>query len=342
MPADLILVTGGTGFLGRHLVPRLLRDGYHLRVLTRQPERHPWLDRLSRLTPHLDVIAGDIQNSETMKSAALGCRYVVHAGGLFRFWGSEAAFTATNVQGTANVLNASADAERLIHISTIALIGSPQPNTIIDETHPARPVDAYQRSKLAAEQLVTHYHESGRVRAVILRPGAYYGPMGQYAFNRLFFRDPMCGIIMQVNGGRYVTFPVYIADVANAVILALARGREGEIYNVCGDSLTHREAFDIICHEAKLWFPRLTIPGWVGVTAARLMTAASRLSRREPFYPITLKSYVYNNWRVSNQKARRELGFVPMDFREGARRTIAWYRAGQPDEVYEIDSVKAP
>lgn len=342
MPSDLILVTGGTGFLGRHLVPRLLRDGYHLRVLTRQPERYLWLQRLVKRTHNLDVIAGDIQNAESMKEAAADCRYVVHAGGLFRFWGSEAAFTATNVQGTANVLDASVGAERLIHISTIALIGSPQPDILIDETHPARPVDAYQRSKLAAEQLVAHYHETGRVRAVILRPGAFYGPMGQYAFNRLFFRDPMRGIIMQVNGGRYITFPVYIADVAAAVMLALEKGREGEIYNICGESLTHREAFDIICQEAKLWYPRLTIPGWVGVAAARLMTTMSAVTRREPFYPITLKSYVYNNWRVSNQKARRELGFAPTDFREGARRTIAWYRAGQPDEVFEIDSVNAP
>lgn len=336
---DTVLVTGGTGFLGRHLVPMLLREGYKVRLLTRRPSAYAWLGRCTALNPRLSVASGDIQDAESVMRAADGCRFIIHAAGLFRFWGDESAFTATNVTGTENALKAAENAERMIHISTIALIGHPDPNCIVDETHPARPADAYQRSKWAAEVLVRQYHDEGRVNAVILRPGAYYGELGQYAFNRLFFRDPMRGIIMQVNRGRYITFPAYIRDVAQSVMLALERGRSGEVYNICGECLTHKEAFDIVCDEAKLWFPRLTVPGWLGVETARVLTALSSLTRQEPFYPITLKSYVYNYWRVSNEKARRELGFVPTDFREGARRTIAWYRAGQPDELPEVDCV---
>jgi nucleoside-diphosphate-sugar epimerase len=59
------------------------------------------------------------------------------------------------------------------------------------------------------------------------------------------------------------------------------------------------------------------------------------VTRTEPFWPMNLRSYVYNNWRVSSDKARRELGFQPTSFREGARRTIAWYRAGMPDDIDE-------
>jgi nucleoside-diphosphate-sugar epimerase len=147
----------------------------------------------------------------------------------------------------------------------------------------------------------------------------------------------MRGIIMQIDRGRYIIFPAYIGDVAQGVILALDRGRDGEIYNICGDWISHRDAFSIVIEEARLRWPRLPIPGWLGINTARVMTALAPLVRREPFWPINLRSYVYNYWRVSNQKARQELGFMPTDFREGARRTIAWYRSGKPDHIPELD-----
>lgn len=328
----MILVTGGTGFLGRHLVPTLCRAGYEVRVLARRPQAHPWLQRY----PQVSVIQGDVQDVDSINKAMEGCRYVVHAAGFFRFWGDDLLFERTNVGGTQNMLDAAirAQVERFIYVSTIAVIGQPLPDRIVDESHPAHPMDAYQRSKLRAETLVSN---TKAVDTIVLRPGAFYGPHGHYAFNRLFFRDPMRGIIMQVDGGRYVIFPAYIADVAQSIHLALNRGRAGELYNICGESISHKEAFDIVSEEARLWYPRLPLPGWLGINVSRLMTALSALTHREPFYPINLRSYVYNYWRVSSDKAQRELGFVPTDFREGARRTIAWYRAGQPDCTPETD-----
>jgi dihydroflavonol-4-reductase len=332
--SQTVFVAGGTGFLGRHLVPMLCRAGYGVRVLTRHPQANAWLNRC----PNVQVAQGDVLDGTSLRQGMAGCQFVVHAGGLFRFWGDETAFERTNVGGTANMLQAARDVgvERFIHISTIAVIGHPDPNRLIDETHPAKPADAYQRSKLRAEQLVSQQAGEG-LPVIILRPGAYYGPLGHYAFNRLFFRDPMRGIIMQINGGRYIIFPAYVTGVAQAVIRSFTQGRLGEIYNVCDESITHKAAFDIICEEAKIRFPRLTIPGWMGVAASRALEAIAAVTRQEPFWPLNLKSYVYNYWRVSNEKARRELGFVPTDFREGARRTTAWYRGGQPDDIPETE-----
>lgn len=327
----ITFVTGGTGFLGRHLIPALCRAGHRVRVLARHPEAHGWLNRY----PQVEAVRGDVLDADSLQRAARGCDYVVHAAGYFRFWGEQAAFDATNVTGTINVLQAAHKAKRVIHISTVALIGTP--TGIVDETHPPHPTDNYQRSKHRAEQAALRFQADENVPVVVLRPGAFYGPLGAYAFNRLFFTDPMRGIIMQINGGSYITFPVYIGDVAQAIIAAFERGRAGEIYNVCGESLTHKAAFDIITREANLWYPRLNIPAWLGESFARLLTEVARVTRREPFYPITLRSYVYNDWRVSSDKAKRELGFAPIPFAEGARRTIAWYRAGQPDSLPEVE-----
>jgi dihydroflavonol-4-reductase len=328
----MIFLTGGTGFLGRHLVPVLCRAGHSMRILTRHPAQNEWLKRY----PKVEIIPGDLLDAQTIERAVEGCQYVIHAGGIFRFWvwGDETIFYETNARGTEHVLKAAARAqvERVIHISTAAVIGQPDTDRIVDETHPPRPADAYQRSKLQAEQVALKYFTDHQLPVIVLRPGAYYGPLGEYAFNRLFFKDPMRGIIMQVNGGRHIIFPAYIADVAQGVLMALDRGRVGEIYNICGDWITHREAFDTVCDEARLPWPRLPIPGWLGITTARVLEAISGITRREPFWPLNLRSYVYNDWRVSSAKARQELGFEPTNFRDGARQTIAWYHAGQPDD----------
>src|SRR5512145_2423837 len=221
----MIFVTGGTGFLGRHLLPQLCRAGYSLRVLTRHPAQYAWLKRY----PRLEVIQGDLLDADVLKRAAQGCRYVVHAGGMFRFWGDERAFQTTNIQGTQNVIQAAelAGVERFIHVSTVALIGQPDPAHVIDETYPPNPADAYQRSKWQAEQLAMQAYQERGLPLVVLRPGAYYGPLGRYAFNRLFFKDPMRGIIMQINGGSYIIFPAYIEDVVQGVLKGLDCARLG-------------------------------------------------------------------------------------------------------------------
>jgi dihydroflavonol-4-reductase len=331
----MIFVTGGTGFLGRHLIAALCREGHAVRVLTRHPAENEWLLRY----PRLEVIPGDLTVPDVLVRAVEGCRYVIHAGGLFRFWGDGKRFLQTNAAGTQNMLEAAANAgiERFIHISSIAVIGQPDPLNVIDETYPPQPVDPYQQSKLRGEQIATQYYQERGLPLVILRPGAYYGPLGEYGFNRLFFRDPMRGLIMQINGGRYIIFPAYIADVAQGILLALDKARIGETYHICGDWISHKDAFDIVCEEANLRWPRPPIPGWMGIYASRFMEFAAHITRQEPFWPINLRSYVYNNWRVSSEKARRELGFSPIDFRAGARRTIVWYRDGKPQDIPEVD-----
>lgn len=331
----MIFVTGGTGFLGRHLIATLCRAGFQMKVLTRDPDKNDWLRRY----PVVEIIAGDLTDRDVLREAVPGCRYIIHAGGHFRFWGDETPFMETNARGTENIMAAAltAGVERVIHISSVAVIGQPDPTSIIDETYPPHPVDPYQRSKLEGERIAMRYFYDHQLPVVILRPGAFYGPLGEYAFNRLFFRDPMRGIIMQINGGHYINFPAYIQDVAQGIVLALEHARLGEIYNICGDWISHKDAFDIICEEANLHWPRPPIPGWMGIAASRVLEGIAKITGREPFWPINLRSYVYNNWRVSNEKARQELGFEPTSFREGARRTIAWYRAGKPKDIPELD-----
>jgi len=319
----MIFVTGGTGFLGKNMIPLLAAQGYRLRALVRRPDEHLWLQEYG-----VEVIRGDLLDAEAVQKGISGCQYVIHAGGRFRMWGKAEDFWRTNVRGTATVLEAAARAgvERLVHVSTIAVVGTPIPGRIVDETHPTCPGDAYQQSKLEGEQVVLRYLEERGLPAIILRPGAFYGPHGHYAFNRLFFEDPLKGLLIKVAHGNNFTFPAYIGDVAAAIASALTLGRVGEIYNISGDPLTHNEANNMVSEEAGITPFRFNAPAGVMLALARAWTWLSYLTHVEPYYPFNLRLYVFNNWMVSSQKARDELNFRPTPFREGVRRTLAWYR----------------
>lgn len=320
-----VFVTGGTGFLGKNLVPLLIRQGHRVRLLVREPGAHPWLAAYAR---KVEVLPGTLEDPYALQVGMAGCTHVIHAGALFRMWGAESAFYRVNVEGTQHVIDAALHngIERLVHISTIAVIGTPAPGLIIDENHPPRPATPYQRSKLAGEQLVCRAAARHGLNAVILRPGAFYGPHGRYAFNRLFFEDPLKGLLIKVHGGRRVIFSTYIEDMAAAAAQALTLGQAGEIYNICGDPLTHNAINRIVSDLAGITSRRVNAPAAGMLLLAHLWTRLSRLTGKEPYYPINLRSYVFNDWHTSNRKARQALDFQPTPFAEGARRTLDWYR----------------
>ncbi|MBI3762054.1 MAG: NAD-dependent epimerase/dehydratase family protein [Chloroflexi bacterium] len=319
----MILVTGATGFLGRNLIPALVGAGHKVRALVRPTSDVAFLKSLA-----VETITGDVTDADSVDRAMMDCRRVVHGGGLFRLWGSPDAFHRTNVEGTACVLEAAArhGVERFVHISTVAVIGQPEPGRVINESHPLNPLDAYQQSKRDGERVVQQYRAARGVPAIILRPGAFYGPWGHYAWNRLFFEDPFRGLRVKIHGGRRLTFPAFVPDVARAIIAAFTLGRPGEVYNVSGESIAHDEANRIISQLAGISSWRLNLPANLMLVVARVMTRLADFTGREPYYPLNLAPYVFLDWPVSSDKARAELGFVPTPFEEGARQTVAWYR----------------
>ena len=320
----MILVTGGTGFLGRNMLPVLLEAGYPVRVITRQPEAHPWLRQMD-----VEVITADVADAEAMASAAQGMRYIIHAAGLFRFLGKAQAFDETNIIGTNNILAAaeSAGVEKLVHVSTIAVAGFPRdPHQVIDERFESMPVDDYQRTKLAGEKIVLSHVTLHNIPALIVRGGAFYGPHGRYAFNRLFFEDPLITHLpMGIDRGRHITFPAYIKDVARGILLGLEKGVPGEIYNISSQSLPHREVERTIARLSGTTAFRFHAPGNLMVPVAWVLTRISERTGHEMLYVSNMKPYIFGEWNVSIEKARHELGFEPTPFEDGVRETLKWY-----------------
>ena len=319
----MILITGATGFLGHHLVPYLVGLGYSLRAVVRPSSDTRFLQKHGVELAY----AEDITKVDAIAQACVGCAQVIHAAGLFRFWGEPDEFWQTNVEGTTAVLQAvkNLPIQRFIYISTIAVVGKPPTNRPIDETTRCNPLEPYQQSKLEAENRVLAAHAEDGLPAIVLRPGAFYGPWGRYAFNRLFFEEPLKGWRIKVDNGRHITFPVFVPDVVQGVELALRNGRFGEIYNICGESLEHNRVNAIVNRLAGISDWRVNFPTWMVLLLARTWTALSKFTGREPFYPINMAPYVFQDWHISYQKATAELGFQPTPFAEGARQTLEWY-----------------
>ena len=319
----MLLLTGATGFLGHHLVSHLQAAGYRVRALVRPGSETTFLEKRALQL----AFAADIGDRAALREACRGCDAVVHAAGHFRMWGNLCHFWQTNVGGTDAVLEAALQegVQRLVYVSTLVVVGRTEAGRVVDEDHPCRPQDHYQRTKLEAERLALAYHRNCDLGVVVVRPGALYGPWGRYAFNRLFFEDPLRGWRIKIHGGRRITFPAYAPDVARGIIGALERGRSGQIYHLSGNSLSHNEANDVISDLAGISRRRLPMPAWPMVLLAGLWTAASRYTGREPYYPSNLAHYIFQDWQVCSAKAREELGFEATAFRQGASETLEWY-----------------
>jgi dihydroflavonol-4-reductase len=320
MSAPTIFVTGGTGFLGYHLVPSLLKKGFRVRLLMRsEPKRH--------LAAGVEYVRGDVTDLNSVQRGIGGCQSLVHAAGLFRFWGTEDDFHQINVQGTANVVQAACQSgvSRFVHISTIAVVGHAPPGKPITEETECSPLDAYQRSKLAGEEQVIVAVQQG-LPAVILRPGAFYGPGGTYGFNRLFIQDPMRGLRIQVDGGKRLIFPVFVPNVAWAIGQSLQQPDASGIYNICDQPRSHQDINRLVSKLLGISPFRFSIPRAPILTFAGLLEFFAHYTHREPFFPLNLRHYVFNDWPVSSARARTELGFQPTPIEEGLRQTVEWYK----------------
>lgn len=179
-----VLVTGSDGFIGSHLVERLVDEGVKVRALVYYNSWNSlgWLTDLSaEKRGKFDVVFGDIRDSEFVQNIVKDCAYVFHLSSLIGIPYSYVAprsYVETNVMGALNILEAcrnSSSLERLIHVSTSEVYGSAQ-TVPIGENHPLVGQSPYSASKIGADHLVDSYHRSFSLPMVIARPFNTFGP----------------------------------------------------------------------------------------------------------------------------------------------------------------------
>ena len=237
-----VLVTGGGGFIGSHLVQRLLAEGASVRVLSHY-RSHPGLHNLeflpSKELSAVEVVRGDIRDPFQVRSCVEGCDIVFHLASLIAIpysYQAPSSYVETNVTGAVNVLEAcrAAQTPRLVHTSTSECYGTAI-YTPIDEDHPLQGQSPYSATKIAADKLVESYYRSFGVNAVTVRPFNTFGP-------RQSARAVIPTIIVQLLAGASslklgALSPVrdltYVSDTVNGfVCAAVAPDVAGEVINL--------------------------------------------------------------------------------------------------------------
>jgi len=320
-----ILVTGATGFVGSHVVRKLIDSGHTVRILRRASSSTKMIDGLS-----VETAIGDVTDRDSVFKAVEGCKAVFHVAGHVSFWsGVRDIQNRINIDGTRFVVEASLahKVERLIHTSSIAAIGKPAEGVVGDETIPYNwwPYRLnYNNSKFLAEEEVRHGIEKG-LDAVIVNPSIIFGP-GDLNLNA-------GAMIFQAARGRLKVVPkgggctCSVEDVARGHLLAFEKGKSGERYILGGDNYTWKDLFKIICEIVGQPAPKVPLPA-AAITAFGLFSdALAKITHKEP--AVTSESARITPLTVfySSEKAIRELGYSISPFRDTIRQTYEWYLA---------------
>ncbi len=327
-----ILVTGGNGFVGRHLVSALQDRADSVRVLALPTENTHWLQQRG-----VAVYRGDVRQPETLGEPMNGVDGVLHLAAMMDVWRPIEDYRAVNVTGTENVCRAAlaAGVRRLVHMSSSSVYGMGL-GRAADETFPLAPfADPYPVTKAEGDLAVQRMIAAEHLPAVIIRPDQIFGPGDHLHFGKTVHRLRAGRGVIAGTGDNAIPL-VYVTDAVQGLLLALDQSRAvGQAYNISNDTpLTQEQFLHAIAHEIHASPPRLHVPYHVlyaaGYLAERL--AVLRPSSRRP--PITRLgvAFIGTDNRYAIGKARRELGYRPrISLREGIRLTAAWcQRPGQP------------
>jgi nucleoside-diphosphate-sugar epimerase len=319
-----ILVTGGNGLLGRHLVTALQRRGERVRVLALPHEDARWLAKRG-----VAVYPGDIRSPETLALPMRGVWAVVHLAGLTGVRQTLAAYHDVNVTGTENVCRAAlaAGVGRVVHVSSWLVYGMALGRPA-REDFLLRPFHEPQSiTKAAGDRTVQRMIADDHLPAVILRPGAFFGPGDHLHFGRIADRLLAGQAVIVGSGDNALPF-VYVTDVVDGLLLALDhRHAVGQAYNLTSDQpLTQEQFLEATASEVGALPPRVHIPyRALYVTALFAERLASATGTQPAVTQLGVRLFGTDN-RLAIGKARRELGYRPrIPLREGLRLTAAWY-----------------
>ncbi len=326
----LAVVTGGTGFLGRHLVRLLLARGAEVRVLLR-PGTPP-----SVLPRGVDYSVGDVRDGAAVQAAFAGATTVFHLAALVAPFGPRHRYLEINVGGTETVVEAclAAKVQRLVHVSSTVVYGVECDHRGLTEEVPraAAFVSPYEESKVKAEEVVVKRAGEAGLPTVILRPGMGWGS-GERVVLPVLIRNLRSRLFFMVGNGRNTLDLSYAANIAHALWLAAMTPEAiGRIYNVTdGFGVTCREFLGALAAALGIplrrrWVPKALVAPWIA-----LLFPPEMEPKEGPFSPsratLLRLCALYRDSEPDISRARKELGYTPpVDFAAGVAETVAWYR----------------
>lgn len=324
-----VLVTGGTGFVGRHLIRVLIQKGASVRILVRKSRN---TDEFRNCA--VEFVHGDVTNRDSLNGIAKDTDIVFHLAAMGHVSAvTEAAYKTffdINVRGTQNLVEECCrrKVKKFIHFSSTAAMGLiNQP--LVDETVLCQPTTPYQRSKFESEKIIAYKFKELGFPGLVLRPCMIYGPGGTGEFLKFCWLIKK-GFFPKIGRGKNLTPMVHVNDVVQASILTAKKGKSGETYLIASSrSFEMDEIRSLIAKHLGVNIPYIYVPYLFASIGAYILETAAKLFN---FIPVVtsknIKSTVIDR-TFSIEKATKELGYIPeTDLGHGIEETIAWYRAG--------------
>ena len=317
-----VFVTGGTGFIGGHVVRRLRERGDEVVAWVRNPVKGEALTALGA-----ELLEGDLSDRAALAAGMEGCDAVIHGAAVYEVGipkNQRPAMYEANVVGTENVLGAALDAgiPKVVYISTIGAFGNTH-GEVVDETyeHPGKSFTSYyEETKYRAHQVAKRLIAEG-LPCVIVQPGGVYGPDDHSAIGKQLL-DFVSGRLPLVPFGEVGMNMVHVEDVATGVLLALDKGRVGESY-VLGDQITTmRGLLDTAAKVAGKRPPRGNLPTGVMKAIAPLGPVIGPVMGQPPNFRELISSADGVTFWAKQDKAVAELGFAPRGLETGLRQTL--------------------
>jgi len=319
-----VLVTGGTGFVGSHLVELLVSRGYEVTCLVRDAGNTRWLKG-----QQVHLVQGDCGDRDSLAAAVRNAATVYHVAGLTKAARRRDYYEVNHI-GTRNLLDACAHhglkIQKFVLVSSLAAAGPAQADRPVKATDTPHPVSDYGRSKLFAEEETLSFKD--RFPVVIMRPSAVYGPRDADVFE--LFRWAAKGYILDMSGSeRYLNW-CYVKDLAEALLMAGERSvPSGSIYFVAEDRIHSMTGFQQTLQESGgVTAKVIKVPVWAGYLIGLVSEAAGLLSGRATIINRQkVREAVQQYWTCDLDKIRVDLGFrARMPLEQGLTATWKWYR----------------
>lgn len=321
-PHSHVLVTGGTGFVGSHLVERLCAQSVQVRVLARKTSNR------SRLPRGVEVIEGDLRDQDALAQAVRGVEIIFHLAAATRARTEDGYFQA-NADGTRRLGEAIRTAhprpQRLIYLSSLAAAGPAHDRKPVELHDTPRPITAYGHSKLAGEQYCSHIADI--LNVLILRAPAVYGPRDRDLF--LCFVMAARGVLLVPQGPERLLQFIHVNDLVDALLLAATTPRARGVYHVAeSQAYAWSEITQWLAHAVGRRVQAVRIPSWLVRTAAAISEfGAATLGRATILNREKARELLAPGWLCETEAAKRDLGFegrIPLPV--GLTGTAAWYR----------------
>lgn len=318
------VVTGASGFVGSHLVDRLIKEGHHVKCILRKSSSRKWLDGKP-----VEIIDSGLFDRDKLKTILKDADYLFHVAGVVKAKHYQD-YLNGNVETTRALLETVAEVnpriKKVIIVSSLTACGPSMNGITSTEETIEHPLTRYGKSKLEQEKLAKSFMD--RLPITIIRPPAVFGPRDTEIF--LVFKTYKAGLMTLIGFDKKELSLVYVEDLVNGIYLAAVSNKSnGQTYFIAAEEINNWiEVSGYLSKAIGRKAINLHLPHFIVYSVAAIAQFFALFSSKAATFNIEkARDFVQNAWTCDVSKAKKELGYSQsITIEEAMIRTAGWYK----------------